>query len=193
MDVELQQKKFFLKWSMHHFLFPQREVYWILNYLINHPLILRESHFVEQVEQTPRGLKIDVDGGQPSEPILQLYLNGHQFTSTDQIFHEIRLNQKKPLYIEFAFHQSWQTPEYLGVLEDNPYCRWNDQVSDETYQQVDDYLDHLRKEHRLDELHQEIDMALEQKDWGKLSFLAEELKEYQMVKGSNYEGTTGTA
>lgn len=188
MAIELQQKKFFLKWAMHHLLFPQREIYWILNYLVNHPLILREMHLVEHAEKTPRGMKIIIDHNLSlEEPTLQLFLNGHCFTSTDQIFHEIRLNKKKTLYFELVFQNAWQTPEYLEVLEDNPYYRWNDQVSDETRHQIDQYFEKIFAKQRLDELQNEINEALEAEDWDRLNQLSAELKKYRAAKGCQYE------
>ena len=44
------------------------------------------------------------------------------------------------MYLEIDFENAWQTPEYLAVLEDNPYARWNDNIPKELMEQMDEAL-----------------------------------------------------
>ena len=60
-EVSIQKKKHFLKWLTRNHSFPVRESLWILDYLYNHESMLEKSHFVEKVEQTPRGIYLSVD------------------------------------------------------------------------------------------------------------------------------------
>lgn len=58
MFVNVADKKEFLVWLVNNISFSQREILWILNYLINHEAILNNVHFIEQADKTVRGLKI---------------------------------------------------------------------------------------------------------------------------------------
>lgn len=91
--------------------------------------MLRKTHFVENVEQTPRGIYISASGEKGED--FYFYKNGHVYEDPIQAFHEVRLNWSSDLYIEIAFERTWESPQYLAVLEDNPYARWNDRIVDE--------------------------------------------------------------
>ena len=144
MLIDVKEKKNFLTWMVNHVSFSRREVFWILNYLANHEAILSNVHFVEGANQANRGLQIS-DLSFDGEP-MKLFLEGKEFTDTDQIFHEIRLNWKRPLYVECLFENAWQTKEYLMVLEENPFASWNDSISEEDLELVEQYLKRKNKQ-----------------------------------------------
>ena len=100
--------------------------------------ILSNVHFVEGANFADRGLQIS-DLSVEGEP-MKLFLQGKEFTDTDQIFHEIRLNWKKPLYVECLFENAWQTREYLSILEDNPFSSWDASVSEEDTELIERYF-----------------------------------------------------
>ena len=168
MLIDVREKKNFLTWMVNHVSFSQREVFWILNYLANHEAILSNVHFVEGANQANRGLQIS-DLSFDGEP-MKLFLEGKEFTDTDQIFHEIRLNWKRPLYVECLFENAWQTREYLMILEDNPFASWDDSISEEDAELIEHYFTEKEQEARLKMLYAQIDQALEKKD--KDAFLA---------------------
>ena len=168
MLIDVREKKNFLTWMVNHVSFSRREVFWILNYLANHEAILSNVHFVEGANQANRGLQIS-DLSFDGEP-MKLFLEGKEFTDTDQIFHEIRLNSKRPLYVECLFENAWQTREYLMILEDNPFASWDDSISEEDAELIEHYFKEKEQEARLKMLYAQIDQALEKKD--KDAFLA---------------------
>ncbi|NJE64482.1 IDEAL domain-containing protein [Enterococcus durans] len=168
MLIDVREKKNFLTWIVNHVSFSRREVFWILNYLANHEAILSNVHFVEGATQANRGLQIS-DLSFDGEP-MKLFLEGKEFTDTDQIFHEIRLNWKRPLYVECLFENAWQTREYLMILEDNPFASWDDSISEEDAELIEHYFKEKEQEARLKMLYAQIDQALEKKD--KDAFLA---------------------
>ena len=128
-EVSIQKKKHFLKWLTRNHSFPVRESLWILDYLYNHESMLEKSHFVEKVEQTPRGIYLSVDEIKQENFIF--YKNGQSYKDPIQAFHEVRLNWSSDLYLEIEFKDAWQSKEYLAVLEDNPHASWNHQITDE--------------------------------------------------------------
>ncbi|KAF1298083.1 hypothetical protein BAU15_09550 [Enterococcus sp. JM4C] len=162
MFIDVQQKKKFLNWFVNHGTFSRREVLWILNYLANHDAILNNVHFVEAADKTKRGLQIR-DINQAGEPI-QLYIDGQSFTDSDQAFHEIRLNWKEPLYLECLFDEAWQTAEFLSIIEDNPFAKWNERVNPELVEEIDEYFEEEKRQAKLQLLYSQIDLALEKGD-----------------------------
>ena len=157
--VNLTDKKRFLNWLVSHVSFSRREVSWILNYLATHEAILDQVHFVEHVEKTPRGIMIQTT--ETPEPIA-LYIEGRRFVDTDQIFHDMRLNWKKPLYLECLLPKSWSNELYLGVLEDNPYHSWNESMDSEMLEKIDLFFSKEDYEQKLNDLYEQVDQALEE-------------------------------
>jgi uncharacterized protein YpiB (UPF0302 family) len=173
MFVNVADKKDFLVWLVNNISFAQREVLWILNYLINHEAILNNVHFVEQANKASRGIKV-TSSEMDDEPI-KLFLSGKEFTDTDQIFHEIRMNWKEALYIECIFENAWQNGHYLSILEDNPYARWNEQVSEEVVARIDRFFAEEEKKAKMNFLYQQIASALEDDNYEAFLELTDEL------------------
>ena len=173
MLIDVKEKKNFLTWMVNHISFSRREVFWILNYLANHEAILSNVHFIEGANQANRGLQIS-DLSFEGEP-MKLFLEGKEFTDTDQIFHEIRLNWKRPLYVECLFENAWQTKEYLTVLEENPFASWDDSISEEDTEIIELYFRQKEQETRLNLLYAQIDQALEKGDKNAFLQLSDEV------------------
>lgn len=157
-SVSVRDKKEFLKWITKNFILKRRESLWILDYLYNHNIMLEKTHFVENVEKTPRGIYMSVQGNQNVS--FRFYKNGHTFKDAMQAFHEVRLNWSSPLYIEIDLDDSWDYPEYLAVLEDNPYAKWNDEVPEEVIHEIEDALTYESLLYARKLLLEEIDALL---------------------------------
>jgi len=173
MNINVAEKKSFLVWLVNNISFRKREVIWILNYLINHEAILNNVSFVEHAQKADRGLQItsaEID----QEPIV-LFLQGKMFTDTDQIFHEIRMNWKDPLYLECIFDRALQNTDYLSILEDNPYSPWKENISEETIQKIDAYFEEEERNARMNLLREQIDQSLEDGNYEAFLELSNEL------------------
>lgn len=157
-SVTNSEKKYFLKWFTRNFELKRRESLWILDYLYNHDIMLEKTHFVEKAEKTPRGIYMTVKGNQ--KPAFRLYKNGHTFKDAMQAFHEVRLNWSSELFIEIDFEEAWQYPEYLTVLIDNPYAKWNDTVPEEVSDSVDEALNYETLLYARQQVLDEIDSIL---------------------------------
>lgn len=139
-EITNTDKKHFLKWFTQNYELKRRESLWILDYLYNHDIMLEKTHFVENVDQTSRGIYMTVKGNQ--KPAFRFYKNGHAFKDAMQAFHEIRLNWSSSLYIEIDFEDAWEQPNYLAVVEDNPYFPWNENIPNEISATIDNALDY---------------------------------------------------
>lgn len=157
-SIPNSDKKRFLKWFTKNYVLKRRESLWILDYLYNHDIMLDKTHFVEEVEKTPRGIYMTVKDNQ--KPAFRFYKNGHTFKDAMQAFHEVRLNWSSPLYIEIDFEDAWHSPEYLLVLEDNPYASWNDTIPEELVETVDDALTYETLLYARQQLLDKIDSVL---------------------------------
>lgn len=182
MFIDVQQKKKFLNWFVNHGTFSRREVLWILNYLANHEAILNNVHFVEAADQTNRGLQIR-DTNQEGEAI-QLYIKGKVFTDSDQAFHEIRLNWKEPLYLECLFDGAWQTSEFLSIIEDNPFAKWNERISPEIIEELEGYFKEEERQAKLTLLYSQIDLALENGDKEAFLELSNEVNQLTLLSAA---------
>lgn len=162
MEIDVRDKKRFLNWLVKYISFNQREAIWIINYLANHEAILTNVKFVEGAAYSPRGLSFHSSDLQGEAVFLTI--QQQTFTDADQIFHEIRMNWKKELYVECLFPNSWQNSLYLAVLEDNPYYKWNENLDQESTVEVEDYFAEMELKAQIDLLYQQIDVALEKGD-----------------------------
>jgi uncharacterized protein YpiB (UPF0302 family) len=172
--IELKEKKRFIKWLLGRYQMKRRESMWILNYLINHDIVLNKTRFVEQVDQTPRGIRIATIG--TDTPAFRFYKEGREFEDPEQAFHEVRLNWHTDLYIEVIFQDAWNSAEYLSILEDNPFAKWNDTITDELSMEVDEALERFQLMERKQELLKEIDAALEGEKRESFLSLTKELR-----------------
>lgn len=157
--VTIQQKKSFLKWLTNNHKFRVRESLWILDYLYNHESMLGKTHFVEEVEQTPRGIYMSVAGVDEADFVF--YKNGRSYNDPVQAFHEVRLNWSSELFLEIAFTDAWQSTEYLTVLEDNPHAPWNQAVSADLVNEMKQALQYETLRQAKEDVLQQIDEALQ--------------------------------
>lgn len=173
MEIDLNNKKVFLSWLAESISFPRREVYWILNYLLNHEAILTQMHIVENAEQTPRGILLF--GQENTAEPLALYLQGHLFQDPAQIFHEIRFNWDQPLYFTCNFSDAWQNPIYLAALEDNPFYSWNKHLVADIEPRLEEYLQTEELQAKIRQLYRSADLALESMDEAALKQISQQL------------------
>ncbi|WEG74269.1 YpiB family protein [Vagococcus intermedius] len=171
---KIERKIAFLEWLCESVQFERREVYWILNYLKKHPAILKKIAVVEHAAKTPRGLVITNSHGQEA---MTLHLKQHLFTDADQIFHEIRINWKEVLYLEVELPDRWKVSQYLAVLEDNPFCRWNDTLNEGNILAIEEELAQLTVQFTKKTLLEAIDLSLENENHEEFLKLTTQLKQ----------------
>lgn len=173
----LEEKKSFITWFIQNYQLKRRESLWILNYLLNHEVLLKNIHFVEKIEITNRGIGL-ASLESPKEAFVY-YKEGKQFDDPEQAFHDLRLNWKEDFYLELFFNQSYQSLSAFGVLEANPFEKEEKNFDSELVELVDESLNRLALQERKRYLLQLIDMALIDKDVEKFKTYTEELKEIE--------------
>lgn len=186
MFIDINEKKNFLNWLVNNVSFKQRETIWILNYLINHEAILANVHFVEQAEKTQRGLQIRDDSFVGAA--MTLFIGDKAFFDSDQIFHEMRLNWRNPLYLECFFRDAWKNSLYLSILEDNPAAPWNEQISSEITDEIERFFKEEETRQKIAILYRQIDCAIENGDQNAFFELSTQVNRLKM-KLAGYQTT----
>lgn len=179
-EITVEKKKSYLKWLTRNYQFKVRESLWILDYLYNHQSMLGKTHFVEKVEETPRGIYLS-DRTSPEKDFV-FYKKGHSFEDPVQAFHEIRLNWSSDLYLEIDFKEAWQSKEYLSVLEDNPYAPWNEDLSKDLFYEMKEALRYETMLQNEKKLIEKIDEALRLEDKSQFDQLSKQLHALKQLK-----------
>ena len=173
--VTAQDKKSFIEWFLNHYRLKKRESVWILNYLVNHNELLTNVHFVRDVKYCPRGIMMTSHCSE--EVPFRFYKNHLVTTDAEKSFHEIRLNQDEPLYLQLNFKKSNQHPYYASVLEENPFVPTDYYITNHDKDLTKQLLDHTLYDYKKKKLMNAIDHALDVMDQEKFQQLTEELKE----------------
>ena len=173
--VRMHEKKAFIYWFLNQYQMKLRESNWILTYLANHHEILRNVHFVREVKFCPRGIIISskCSDGVP----FRFYREQLVTTDSEKSFHDIRLNQKEPLYIQLDFHQWNQSPQYAAVLEENPFVSDDYYITNEDQEQSEKVLNNTLQFNKREDLLKEIDRALDERNQVRFFELSKKLHE----------------
>src|SRR5690625_4148960 len=176
-SVTVKDKKSFIKWFLNHYQLKKRESVWILNYLVNNQEILVNVHFVREAKFCPRG--IIMTSHCSTETPFRFYKNQLVTTDAEKSFHDIRLNQHEPLYLQLNFHKSYQSPYYVAVLEENPFLTDEYFITKKDKKQAKHLLNKTLFENKKKALLQGIDEALDKRDNEKFQRLTSDLKKLE--------------
>ncbi|WP_163526224.1 ReoY family proteolytic degradation factor [Halobacillus ihumii] len=173
--ISVNEKKDFVRWFLNNYQLKKRESVWILNYLINHESLLSYVHFVQEVKLCPRGMEISAQGVQ--DPPFRFYKGQVMTNDAEKSFHDLRMNQEEPVYIQMNFEDAHKCSMYALVLEDNPYLPKDYYVNDRDKAEADKFLHSSLMTFRKRELEKQIDLALMKGDQTQFIALSNELIE----------------
>ncbi|MBU5466595.1 ReoY family proteolytic degradation factor [Virgibacillus sp. MSJ-26] len=181
--VSVSDKKNFIRWFLNNYQLKKRESVWILNYLLNHDEVLTHVHFVRDARFSPRGIIMTCYCS--SEVPFRFNKKQIVTTDADKSFHDIRLNQNEPLYIQLNFKNANQNPIYARVLEDNPHHPDDCNLTETDRLLAKKFLERSLYEYQLKRIKKNIDESLDEKNYKNFLFWRKELE--QLNKGSNYQ------
>lgn len=172
--ISVEEKQHFIVWFLQHFKLKKRESKWILEYLVNYKSLLKNVHFVRDIKHCPRALIITsrCSDGMP----LLFYKESVVTKDSEKLFHDIRLNQDDPLYIQLNFYNSIQSSLYVAILEDNPYLPENQKKLEEDRIAASQILNRTLFLSKTILLKSRIDSALDEKDKETFIKLSKELE-----------------
>lgn len=175
-EVSTKQKREFIKWFLSNYRLKRSECKWILEYISSHDTLLENIHFVENARYCERGIIMVTDC--VDEVPFRFYKGDILTTNAEKCFHDIRLNRGSQFYIELLFKDKYNCPEYLGVLEDNPFIE-----SDITEfgEQATHFLDYCLYEFKTEQLKKQIDEALDNGNKEMFMQLVNELSQISKI------------
>lgn len=162
LSISIEEKKHFMKWFLKHFTTKKLETTWLLNYLIKQDELLNKISFVNDARLCPRAVIISSDC---SDEMPFLFYKGQVVTDDiDKFFHDIRLHQDEEIYMQFNFKQAHQNPQYVGVLEENPFAPQVTNLSQHDQNVSEHLLGHILHDYQMKKLSDKIDQALDERD-----------------------------
>jgi uncharacterized protein YpiB (UPF0302 family) len=176
-SVSVGEKKEFVRWFLKKYQMKRRECVWILNYLISHETLLSNVHFVEEAHYCPRAMVMSVNtsSGIP----FRFYKGSIMTADAEKSFHDLRLHPDEEMYIQLNFQTLPPSPEYLAVLEENPYMPKYLHISEKDQQIAENMLSDSIQLFQEEQLRRQIDEALDQGNEERFYELSELWKELQ--------------
>ncbi|MGJ9382027.1 hypothetical protein CR203_09500 [Salipaludibacillus neizhouensis] len=165
-SVPVMEKRDFLKWFLEEYQLKRRECAWLLNFLMSDDILIERVHFVEQAEHCPKALMISANNVEHVP--FAFHKNQHVTMDAEKSFHDIRLNRNEDIFIQLNFKNKQKIPQYLAVLEENPYLPINEEEENVQSLLAEMILDESLRHHKMKMLEGCIDEALMSGD--KLSF-----------------------
>lgn len=184
-QISVHAKKKFLRWFLSHYQLKSRESIWILNYLMNHESILEYVHFVREVKDCPRGLVLTAKGS--DEPSFRFYKNQILTTDPEKSFHDIRMNRSEAVYVQLNFKNNFQSPEYAGVMEENPYDDQNGCLTANELRSVEYILEKTLYRKQKELLLTKIDESLDKREYDAFIRYSKQLLKLEKEHGSKQE------
>lgn len=171
--ISVDEKKDFVRWFLNKFQLKKRESVWILNYLMNHDSLLASVHFVNEVKFCPRGMEMTAKG--VSDPPFRFYKGQVMTNDAEKSFHDLRMNQDEPIFIQMNFENAQQCAKYASVLEENPFLPPDYYLNERDLSEADKLLSHSLLKYRERVLEEQIDLALQNGERTKFQQLCEQL------------------
>ncbi|OIJ14796.1 hypothetical protein BKP37_07405 [Anaerobacillus alkalilacustris] len=178
--ISVLEKKDFLKWFLNKYQLKRRECAWLLNYLMSDDQLMEKVHFVENAEYCPKSLIIsanDVD----CIPF-SFHKRQHVTMDAEKSFHDIRLNKEEEIYIQLNFRDSKKIPQYIAVLEENPFVPI-DKETEKVYSLFADLIiDQASYQFEKKQLLKKIDESLDNGDKESFMFYSKKLSNLKTLK-----------
>ncbi|RSK27419.1 YpiB family protein [Bacillus sp. HMF5848] len=172
--VSVNEKKEFVRWFLGNYQLKRRECVWILNYLMSHDQLMRKVHFVEQAQYCPRGIIMSTHC--VDDVPFRFYKENVMTTDAEKSFHDIRLNRDEDIYIQINFRSSYSCPQYVAVLEENPFLPKHLQVNEKDSLLAEQFLEKSITTYQKEKLLHLIDEALDKNDKELFNELTTRLK-----------------
>ncbi|AQQ53620.1 ReoY family proteolytic degradation factor [Planococcus lenghuensis] len=183
-SISIDEKKQFVRWFLENHRMKRRECIWILNYLLGHNHLLDKTHFVEDAHYCPRAMVISTT---ESKDVPFRFYRGHLMTAdAEKTFHDLRLHPDEELYVQLNFRNLPRSPEYVAVLEENPFIPEDEAITETDRLAAEELLSDSMQTIQEEALLKQIDEALDAEDrdaFFQLSELLQKVKDSRRPKG----------
>ncbi|MCO7127025.1 YpiB family protein [Sporolactobacillus shoreicorticis] len=167
------QKKTFFRWILDRHLLANREIIWLLHYLMSNDKLLGVIHIVDEVARVNRSITIAC--ADDDRPIFRYVKTTVETNDPEKAFHDLRMNQEEDVYLELDIEMVRRSPIYFSVLEENP----NNIVDvHEKYGTMADYATvEAERNFIADRLNKAINEALDHGDQDQFYLLSKQLNQ----------------
>jgi len=97
----------------------------------------------------------------------------------EKSFHDLRLHPEEDMYIQLNFQMMPPSPEYLAVLEENPYMPKYLQISEKDKLIAEDIVSESLYSFQVEQLKKQIDQAIDDNNKEKFMELSSLWKQIQ--------------
>ncbi|MFC4387653.1 ReoY family proteolytic degradation factor [Gracilibacillus marinus] len=183
-SIKVEDKKTFINWFLGNYQLKKRESVWILNYLMNHDEVLAHVHFVLEARFCPRAMIISTHCSK--DIAFRFYKKHIVTTDADKSFHDLRLHNNEPIYIQLNFKNAKRSLEYMKVLEDNPFIPDDYFLSSKDKEHVDEWLNYSIYHFKKQEILNQINNALDNRDEVLFKKYTEKLSKLEKTYKNKY-------
>lgn len=161
-------KKQLLEWLIEELMFKTTAEENLLSFIRSTPAIMQNLKIVPLAQYAPRALVIH----QEEWAQITLYIQGHSFSNSEQIYHELNINQDCLLYL--SIDDSIELPKSLEytTLELNPYITMDEMLGDDLVRKIRIEFEWQRWKLCSDLLWQGIEQTIKQEDQRDFQLLA---------------------
>ncbi|MCL1631827.1 YpiB family protein [Sporolactobacillus sp. CPB3-1] len=171
--VSNMQKKTFLRWILDRRLLTNREIIWLLHYLMSNDQLLARIHIVDDVSELNRSMTIS--DFRENDRIFRYVKETVETNDPEKAFHDLRMNQDEAVYLQLNIDSVRRSPIYFSVLEENPHS------SADVHEKYGQFAEHAADEAELaftiNRLNLAINEALDNGDKELFYLLSKQLKE----------------
>jgi uncharacterized protein YpiB (UPF0302 family) len=178
--VTVSTKKEFIRWFLSKFYLKKKEGTWLFNYMLSDERLLEKIHFTENLKNKEKTIIISTlcSGATP----FQFQKAAKIYYDVERAFHDIRLNPHEDVHVAVYFKDRMSYSQYLAVLEGNPMEEQRVLQEGTMSLIAEIVMDNAIRKHRLKNLLQEIDAALESRNKQKFLSLTNEWLELRKLE-----------
>lgn len=166
--VSIRDKQDFLQWFLTNHPTEAHDVNWFLNDLLDDEQALFYVHFVQDIQYCPKG--IILRASEQDEITFTFYKGNVQTNNVYTAYHERQLYRDEALFIQIDFPGKHNNKLYRAVLEDEISFKQEIRVMTEQI------LTHSLQEGKKKYIEEEINRALETRDYERFIHYSAQLK-----------------
>lgn len=122
--ISVKHKQDFINMLLNQYQFKCRQCDIILTYLLSSEKLLQLTHFVDDITYCPRAISFSEVSVENDSFIF--YKANIKTTCHMQAYHDLRLNNDEPIYINVNMPKPYELQHY-NVLETNPFIVYHEQ------------------------------------------------------------------
>jgi uncharacterized protein YpiB (UPF0302 family) len=173
--ITVSHKRNFIHWFLNHYEMKDPMVKWLLESLSSRENWLTNVHFTEHLQTDRKAMLISTKCVQMAP--FKFYHMHRISTDVEKALLEIHQHPEQDLYVTLYFRNRLHAKEYKMVLEHPEFPLKEAPKQYLANLQIELFIDELLRSHRLNQLYQQINLALDHRDQKLFMKLSDEYLE----------------